>query len=384
MAVLNDKKEVSSRAPHGDTAGFPHKPLSGAPGRARFRAGLLPGLFVLLAAPGLAFAQSVKDFVEVEGARANKLRGYGIVTGLNGSGDSPRDESMRLVRAMLQNLVSPEAAVEKIESRNAALVLVTTELPPFQKAGTRLDVAVSAVGDAKSLQGGELQLTDLRGPLGRRDPAVYALASGRLVLQGSTATVPGGAIVEKALSHTLVQEDAKTRRRSVILLLKKPDLSQANQLAAQINAAAVTGPTGRLRVAETLDGGSISVRVPTADEVRPILGAEVDFEREPLAWLDRILSLPASLAYAPEAATVTLSDATRTVSWAGEVRLRGGSVMVPPPVAGARPSLFHAREGQRLSEFMDKAAPALNDQQLLDLVKALHNAGLIQGDVRSR
>src|SRR5436190_8336616 len=106
---------------------------------------------MLLAASGAARAQVVKDFVDVEGARANKIRGYGIVTGLNGAGDSPRGESARLLRAMLQNLVSPDVAVQEINARNAALVLVASELAPFQKEGTRIDVSVSAVGDAKSL-----------------------------------------------------------------------------------------------------------------------------------------------------------------------------------------------------------------------------------------
>ena len=143
---------------------------------------LLIALAVLASAPAAVRAQVVKDFVDVEGARANKIRGYGIVTGLNGSGDSPRGEPARLLRGMLQTLVAPDVAVEEINARNAALVLVSGELAPFQKEGTRIDVGVSAIGDAKSLQGGELQLTDLRGPMGRQDPAVYALASGRVVV----------------------------------------------------------------------------------------------------------------------------------------------------------------------------------------------------------
>ena len=97
--------------------------------------------------------------------------------------------------------------------RGQALVLVTAELPPFQKPGTRLDVTVSAIGDARSLAGGELQLTDLRGPLGRRDPTIYALASGRLVVEGdegrgnpTVGFIPGGAVVEKGLAHAFVHE----------------------------------------------------------------------------------------------------------------------------------------------------------------------------------
>src|SRR5437868_943117 len=127
---------------------------------------ILAATALLLAGLSTAQAQVVKDFVDVEGARANKIRGYGVVTGLNGAGDSPRGESARVVRAMLQNLVAPDVAVQELNARNAALVLVAAELAPFQKEGTRLDLSVSVVGDAKSLSGGELQITDLRGPLG--------------------------------------------------------------------------------------------------------------------------------------------------------------------------------------------------------------------------
>jgi flagellar P-ring protein precursor FlgI len=341
----------------------------------------------------------VKDFVEVEGARPNVLRGYGLVTGLNGNGDTPKGESARLLRNLLQNLVAPDATVDRIEARNAALVLVTAELPPFQKKGTRLDVSVTTLGDARSLAGGELQLTDLRGPLGRQDPVVYALASGRLVSQGdarrgnpTAATVPGGAIVERELEHAFVRErpvrvgDQTVRRKTVNLVLKKPDLTAASQLASQINAGAVRASAGRrMDVAVASDGGSVLVRIPTRDEYRLVTGSypEADFELEPARWLDVVLNQPLVLA-APETAGVVINDATKTVSWTGEVLLRAGSVMVPAPVAGARPTVFHAREGQRLSAFLDAAAPVLTEQQMVDVVKALHHAGLLQAEVRSR
>ena len=172
-------------------------------------------LAAILLAPSAVFAQNVKDFVEIDGARSNKLRGYGIVTGLGGNGDSPKGESARVLHNFLQNLLHRDAVAQNINARNAALVVVTAELRPFQKEGTRLDVTVSAVGDAKTLHGGDLQLTDLRGPLGRRDhnSRIYALASGRVIVQGdarrgnhTTGTVPGGAIVETELKHEFVKE----------------------------------------------------------------------------------------------------------------------------------------------------------------------------------
>ncbi len=351
---------------------------------------LLMTLGILLAAAPAARAQYVKDFAEVDGARANKIRGYGIVTGLGGNGDSPRGESARVLRSMLQNLLPPDVAAAEINARNAALVMVAAELLPFQKKGTRFDVSVSVLGDTKSLFGGELQITDLRGPLGRQDPNIYALASGKLVVQGdtkrgnnTTANVPGGAIVEKELLHTFVQERAGEGKH-FRLLLKKPDLTAASQLTLQINATALVGAGGRKDVATSVDGGLIEVRVPSSAEYRAVAGVAppVDYEREPVRWLEVILNKPVSF-YSVETASVVINDATKTVSWTGEVRLREGSVALPSAAQGARPSVFHARDGQRLSEFMEKNGPALSEQQLVDVVKALNGAGLIKAEVRS-
>lgn len=351
---------------------------------------VLLALAVVASACAAADAQVVKDFVDVEGARANKIRGYGIVTGLNGNGDSPKGESARLLRGMLQTLVAPEIAVQEIDARNAALVLVSGELAPFQKEGTRIDVGLSAVGDARSLFGGELQITDLRGPMGRRDPMIYALASGRVVVEGdarrgnlTVGAVPGGAIVEKPLAHAFVFE--KSGHKVFRLVLKTPDLTEASQLTLQINAGALAGVTSRRDVAVAVDGGLLEVRIPTAAEYREVTGVAppVDFEQEPVRWLEVVLNLPVTF-FRSETAAVVLNDVTKAVSWTGDVRLRAGSVVLPAAAAGGRPSVFHAKEGQTLSEFMEKCGPALSDQQLVDIVKALHAAGLIKADVRSR
>ncbi len=347
-------------------------------------------ILALAAAPCTAYAQRVKDLAEVEGARANKLRGYGIVTGLDGRGDSPRGESARMLRAMLTNLLAPGSAVQDVEARNAALVLVTAELPPFQKAGTRFDVSVSTVGDCESLHGGELQLTDLRGPLGRRDPKVYALASGRLVTHGdggkgnpTTAVVPGGAITEHELEHRFTKEirarigEKEVRRKAFKLILRKPDLTTASQLAMRINEGPFPG------AALALDGGSVLVRIPTVEEYRRAAGVnpEADYEKQPVRWLDVILNLPAKIA-SFERAAVVIGGATRTVSWTGDVRLHGGSVMLAAP--DGRLSLFRAREGEPLSDFVGKTRLVLTDRELVEVVKALHEAGLLQAELLSR
>jgi flagellar basal body P-ring protein FlgI len=199
----------------------------------------------------------------------------------------------------------------------------------------------------------------------------------------TVANVPGGAIVERELVHTFVQERADGTR-SVRLLLKKPDLTAASQLALQVNATALTGPGGRADVAAAVDGGVVEVRIPSVEEYRAVAGTPppVDFHREPVRWLEVVLNKPVSF-FAVETASVVINDATKTVSWTGEVRLREGSVALPAAVQGARPSVFHCRDGQRLSEFMEKNGPALAEQQLVDVVKALNGAGLIKAEVRS-
>jgi flagellar basal body P-ring protein FlgI len=251
------------------------------------------------------------------------------------------------------------------------------------------------VGDARTLYGGDLQITDLRGPLGRQDPNVYALASGRLVVQGdarrgnpTTGIIPAGAIVERELVHTYILDIAvgekKAPAKGFKLVLKKPDLTTASQLALQINAGALTGPGGRrMDVARTLDGGSLLVLIPTVEEYRAVTGSapEVNYVDEPVRWLDVVLNRPVSF-YTTEHATVIINDATKTVSWTGEVKLREGSVMLA--VLGQRPSVFRARDGDRLADFMAANAIVLTEQQIVDVVKALHQAGLIKAEVKSQ
>jgi hypothetical protein len=153
----------------------------------------------------------------------------------------------------------------------------------------------------------------------------------------------------------------------------------------QINAGSLSGATARRDVAAAVDGGLIEVRIPSAAEYKEVAGVPppVDFEQEPVRWLEVVLNQPVTF-FRSETASVVLNDVTKAVSWTGDVRLRAGSVILPAAVAGTRPSLFHAKEGQALSEFMEKSGPALTDQQLVDVIKALHAAGLIKADVRSR
>ena len=136
--------------------------------------------------PALAFSR-VKDLVEVEGIRDNMLVGYGLVVGLNGSGDSLKNApfTQQSLQTMLERM-GVNTRGTTMQTKNVAAVMVTANLPPFAAQGTRIDVSVSAMGDAKSLQGGTLLVTSLFGA----DGQIYALGQGPVAIGGFTASGP--------------------------------------------------------------------------------------------------------------------------------------------------------------------------------------------------
>ncbi len=206
--------------------------------------GLLAAVASVLAMAGPAAAQSrIKDLVDVEGVRDNQLVGYGLVVGLQGTGDGLRNApfTRQSIEAMLERL-GVNTRDQALQTKNVAAVLVTAVLPPFSTQGTRLDVTVSALGDAKSLEGGTLIVTPLRGA----DGNVHAVAQGQLTVGGFAASgasgsnisrgvptngrIPGGALVERETAFDL---GGMTEIR---LALRNPDFTTARRIAAAINA----------------------------------------------------------------------------------------------------------------------------------------------------
>ncbi|MCB1877073.1 MAG: flagellar basal body P-ring protein FlgI [Chromatiales bacterium] len=220
-------------------------------------------LLILLFSANLAAAENerVKDIADVAGVRSNQLVGYGLVVGLDGSGDkNPFTEQS--TRNMLTQLGITVPAGTKLDAANVAAVMLTTDLPPFAKPGQKIDVTVSSVGKAKSLRGGTLLMTPLKGADGK----VYAIAQGNLVVGGLTAggadgsritvnipsagRIPGGATVERAVPSPFTDSD------SLVLNLHTPDFTTANRLAESINRTLGPG------TAAALDGSSVKVRAP--------------------------------------------------------------------------------------------------------------------------
>lgn len=210
-----------------------------------------------------AGAQSVrvKDIATVEGVRANQLIGYGLVVGLEGSGDSQQTRFTAQSLANMLDSYGVSVPADKLKVKNVAAVMVTASLPPFARPGTTIDVAVSSLGDARTLQGGTLLQTPLRAANG----VVYAAAQGQVSIGGFSAAgggssvsknhptagrVPGGALVEKETKTDLAPLD------SISLALNSNDFTTASRAAKAIDAKL------KGHFANAVDGNSVVVTVP--------------------------------------------------------------------------------------------------------------------------
>ena len=226
-------------------------------------AAVLLSLFLAAAVLGAANASSrIKDIVQFEGVRENMLVGYGLVVGLNGTGDTLVDGQFtkQSLKAMLNRLgVKPTDA--GLDSKNVAAVMVTAVLPPFARQGNRIDVTVSALGDAKSLLGGTLLVTPVLGA----DGEVYAVAQGQLAVGGfaasgaaetivkgvpTSARIASGGIVEREVGFEMANME------SVTLSLRNPDFTTARRIAQAINAFLGTA------AARPSDPTTVHVEVP--------------------------------------------------------------------------------------------------------------------------
>ena len=225
---------------------------------------LLHGLLFLLAlVPVLAQAERVKDLSQVAGVRSNQLVGYGLVVGLSGTGDQTTQTPFTLqsIKNMLNEFGIKVPPNITPQLKNVAAVTLSADLPPFAKPGQTIDVTVSSIGNAKSLSGGTLLMTPLKGADGK----IYALAQGNLVVggfgveaDGSSITVnipnvgriPNGATVERSVVTSFANGN------SMIFNLNTPDYTTANRISEAINQNFGAG------TAYALDGASVRVAAP--------------------------------------------------------------------------------------------------------------------------
>ncbi len=264
-------------------------------------------------APALGSQSGVplSNLVDVQGVRDNQLIGYGLVVGLAGTGDGTQAkftiQSLANALKRMGVLVPPAS----IRVRNAAAVMVTTDLPAFARPGSRLDVTVASIGDAKSLTGGTLLMTPLKGPDGR----VYALAQGNVSLGGGFAASGGGASLSKNHPTTgTVPSGALVERTAGIelsghavfnLQLRNPDFTTAFRIEKALDQRF------QPRSARALDAGTVQVNVPAALRDRPV---------EALAHILAVKVEPSV------PARVVLNERTGTVVLGGEVTISKVSV----------------------------------------------------------
>lgn len=225
-------------------------------------ASALCALFLLWSGVAAEAASRIKDIVNVEGVRDNQLIGYGLVVGLQGTGDSLNNSpfTKQSLQAMLERL-GVNVRDANMRTANAAAVMVTASLPPFATTGSRIDVNVSALGDAKSLQGGQLLVTPLMGA----DGEIYSIAQGAIAIGGFRATgaaaeitrgvptqgrIANGAVIEREVNFKLAE------MTSVRLSLRNPDFTTARRIALAINDLYGSG------VAEPTDPSTVRLTLP--------------------------------------------------------------------------------------------------------------------------
>lgn len=238
---------------------------------------LLLSLAIVLAPVAPAQAARIKEVASVAGVRSNPLTGYGLIVGLDGTGDQTTQAPFtgQSLTAMLQQfgVLLPQGVT--MQPRNIAAVMVTASLPPFAQPGQQLDINVSSIGNAKSLRGGTLIATPLRGA----DGQIYAIAQGNLVVGGAGASaggskvqinhlsagrIPAGALVERSVPTPLAQGD------SIQLDLNSSDYATARAVAQAINKAKGAG------TAQALDGRVVRVRAPATPDERVGFLADVE------------------------------------------------------------------------------------------------------------
>jgi flagellar P-ring protein precursor FlgI len=222
--------------------------------------------FALLASlicPARLWAVRIKDLADINGVRDNQLVGYGLVVGLDGTGDGKK--SLFTVQSMVSMLEKMGVTINpnEINVANVAAVMVTAKLPPFAMSGNRIDALVSSIGDAKNLQGGTLLMTPLKAANG----LIYAVAQGPVNTGGFQASGASGAVqknfptVGRVISGALVEREIDldlNSRRNLTLSIREPDFTTATRLTDAINALFYD------RIADARDAGTVDVKIPMA------------------------------------------------------------------------------------------------------------------------
>ena len=357
---------------------------------------LLSAVLITLPAPGLTQPR-IRDIVDVEGVRENDLVGYGIVVGLNGTGDSVKNSPFTedSLSYMLERL-GVNVQGEDIKPKNVAAVLVTATLPSFARNGSTIDVTVASIGDAKSLKGGTLILTPMKGA----DNEVYAVAQGSIVVSGidvqaagasvtrgspTTGGVPNGARIEREINYAFNQ------RESVTLALRSPDFTTAARISDTINSAVGAN------IAFMRDSGTVDLDLQTIS----------DSPARVLASIENLLvtvSSPARIVIDEKSGTIVLGEDV-TISQGAIAQGNISIKIVESPIA-SQPNAFSEGEtvtlprsqitiGQTGSGHIALMEPnvslsqliaglnalGVSPQEMADIIRAMKAAGAIHAEL---
>ena len=352
--------------------------------------------FIFTLPPAQA-ASRITDLANVEGVRQNQLIGYGLVVGLNGTGDTINNSpfTKQSLTAMLERL-GVNIRGQTLRTGNVAAVMVTSNLPAFSTQGTRIDVTVSALGDAKSLQGGTLLVTPLLGA----DGNVYAVAQGSLAIGGFQAEgdaakivrgvptvgrISNGAIIEREIDFAL------NRLSQVRLALRNADFTTAKRIAAAINDYIGTA------TAEPIDPSSVQLTVPKQFQgnvvallteieqlqIEPDLSAKIVIdERSGIIVMGRDVRV-SMVAVAQGNLTVTISESAQVSQPAPFAR--GRTVTAPRSRIGVQEDgrkLALVNEGVSLQQLVDGLnALGIGPRDMISILQAIKAAGAIQADI---
>lgn len=324
-------------------------------------------------------ADRIKDLASIAGVRDNQLVGYGLVVGLNGTGDKTKFTGQSL-RSMLREMGVNLPPGTDPKSKNVAAVSIHADLPPFVKPGQTIDVTVSSLGDAKSLRGGSLLMTPLKGA----DGQIYAIAQGNLVVGGfgveggdgsritvnipSAGRIPNGATVERTVSNAFNVGDY------IILNLHQPDFTTASRLTDSINHTLGKG------TARSMDASSIKINAPRDPSQRvPFLSLVENLELNPGEAAAKIIvnSRTGTIVIGQHVrvspAAVTHGNLSVTISVATEVSqpnaFASGETVITPNF-----SLDVTEDNSRMFVFDTGVS-------LDDIVRAVNQVGAAPGDL---
>jgi len=329
----------------------------------------------------VSHAERIKDIASFEGMRENQLIGYGLVVGLDGSGDKG-NQTIQSVANLLQRM-GLTLKTSDIKIKNAAAVMITAALPPFPKPGIRLDGLVSAIGDAKSLQGGTLLLAPLKGPDGK----VYALAQGAVSVGGfigggggttvqknhtTAGKVPGGVTIENEPHFSLGSANG------IRLFLHRPDFTTAAKVTRKINES-----LNDESAAATLDPSTITLKIPQAYQGKLVqLIALVE-------GLDVSVDIPARVVINERTGTVTIGENVRI----SPVAIAHGSLTIeikssyrvsqPPPLAPGQAATVVVPQTDVTAIEQKGSLIEVSGTTLGEIVRALNTLGVTPRDLVS-